>query len=56
VGAVLEQEDPDDRDSEDAVNDSVAAHEESVRDDTASMESFDMDESSTAPSDEEMDI
>jgi hypothetical protein len=56
VGAVLEQEDPDDRDSEDAVNDSVAAHEESVRDDTASMKSFDMDESSTAPSDEEMDI
>jgi hypothetical protein len=56
VGAVLEQEDPDDRDSEDAVNDSVAAHEESARDDTASMKSFDMDESSTAPSDEEMDI
>jgi hypothetical protein len=56
AGAALEQEDPDGYDVEDAVNDSVGAHEESVRDETASMKSLDMEESSTAPSDEKMDI
>jgi hypothetical protein len=56
VGAVLEQTEPEDYDFENVVNDNVMAHEEHVKDVTASMRSLDMAEQSAASSGDEMDI